>query len=512
MKILLAGPGTGKTRKIKSIITGAEEASKVLVLSFTNATVDDLQKKLSKTGITNDNCMTLHKFSVKYNHDKSRHILVTLEEKELDKISKRINVDFEFLCNFLNCTTFDQMIGRFVIYAETNPEYLKEKLSGFDTLVVDEYQDFNPNEQRLIDILIDNIKNSYILGDDDQCIYDFKDASSEKIISFYNDKTNEIIEHEHKCYRCPDKIIEHATYLIQNNKKRIDKKWEKTGKVGELIYKQFSTSADVADFTIGELKIILNSSPEETVLILSPVAFATEEIVQKLNEEKIEYTNCFKNIIPDDLVVKTWELKYLFGENKYLNLVLLGYKLLAVRKKFYEVLGRHCEKGQNMVELLSVLKSKLPAETIEKHNSIDEAIEKSRFEDIKDLYVQAEGHTENEKLENMLRPEEIEEKNIKVMSIHKSKGLDADHVFMVGLVEGIIPNKTQGSDSIEAQRRRFYVGMTRAKNNLYLISNIKIEGKNARRVNLKDFVFDKYKRVWNGKASSYIAELKLPQL
>jgi superfamily I DNA/RNA helicase len=230
-----------------------------------------------------------------------------------------------------------------------------------------------------------------------------------------------------------------------------------------------------------------------------------------MKKENIKHINCFQDKTPDNLVIKTWELKYLFGENKYLNLVLLGYRLLTVRKKFYEILKKHCENGQDISELILILKSKLPVETVEEYENIDEAIEKSYFEDIKELYIQAEGCTENEKLENMLKPEEIEDKNIKVMSIHKSKGLDADHVFMVGLVEGIIPNKTQGSDSIEAQRRRFYVGMTRAKKNLYLISNIKIEGKNARRVNLKDFVFDKYKRVWNGKASSYIAELKLPQ-
>jgi len=511
MKILLAGPGTGKTSKIKSIIKQKKDSSKVLVLSFTNATVKDLQIKLSDLGVTEKNCMTLHKFAVKYNHDKSRHILVPLETEELAKIAKQTEIDFDYLCDFLDCTTFDQIIQRFVDYAKANPTYLKEKLSDFEALIVDEYQDFNPNEQKLIDILMENITDCVVLGDDDQCIYDFKDASIEKIISFYEDKNNEIIEHEHKCYRCPDKIVEHATFLIKNNKKRIDKKWEKNGNPGEIIYRQCNTAQEAASFVVEEIKKILQTNPEETILVLSPVSFAVEEIISKLNESKIEHTNCFQNRSEDDLTQKVWELRYLFGEQKYLNLVLLGYRLLSNRKKFYETFKKQSEQGQSIEEMFLLLKRALSNEVCNNQcSNVEEALEHDYFSSLKDLYDQSEGTIENDKLANMLRPEEFEEKNIRIMSIHKSKGLDADHVFMVGLIEGILPNKKQGSDSIEAQRRRFYVGMTRAKKNLYLICNVKVPGKNVWTVNKEDFIFDKYNRVWNGKASSYISELKLP--
>lgn len=81
MKILLAGPGTGKTTNIKEIITQNGGGTRFLILSFTNATVNELQNKLKDSGISEKNCMTLHKFAVKYNHDKSRHILLNSEEK-----------------------------------------------------------------------------------------------------------------------------------------------------------------------------------------------------------------------------------------------------------------------------------------------------------------------------------------------------------------------------------------------------------------------------------------------
>jgi len=105
--------------------------------------------------------------------------------------------------------------------------------------------------------------------------------------------------------------------------------------------------------------------------------------------------------------------------------------------------------------------------------------------------------------------EEMEEKNIKIMSIHKSKGLGADYVFMIGLNEGILPNRKRGNDSMESQRRLFYVGMTRAKKQLYLYSNIKIEGKHVNKVNKDDFKYDYKSKDWNGKSSSFISELKL---
>ena len=126
------------------------------------------------------------------------------------------------------------------------------------------------------------------------------------------------------------------------------------------------------------------------------------------------------------------------------------------------------------------------------------------------MFNKSDGRSDEEKLENMLKKiEEMEEKNIKIMSIHKSKGLGADFVFMIGLNEGIMPNKKKGNDSIESQRRLFYVGITRTKEQLFLYSNVQIKGEHAHKVNKDDFKYDYKSKVWNGKASSFISELKL---
>jgi len=506
MKILLAGPGTGKTTNIKNIISEKENGARFLVLSFTNATVKDLQLSLAEHGVSESNCMTLHKFAVKYNHDQSRHVLLQKEIDELETISEGTKIDFEKLCDFLQCTTFDQMIKRFVIFAKANPIYLKQKLEDYDSLIVDEYQDFNQYEQELIDILIEEIQDAFILGDDDQCIYDFKDASSDKIISFHIDSSNEIIPHEHKCYRCPDKVVEHATNLIQNNTKRVDKKWDKTGKAGEVEHCQLNSFDEVAINITHKLSSITGGD----ILVLSPVGFAVVPLLKRLEEQDMEFTNFFNPKIPNELVMKSWEVKSIFGSYRYLNLILLGYSKLTTRKKFYELIKTHFDTGVDFDELFKLLISKLPSEIVNNELSLDDFLSLENYSEISLLFNKSDGRTNEEKLEKMFKEiEEIEEKNIKIMSIHKSKGLGADYVFMIGLNEGILPNKKKGNDSMESQRRLFYVGMTRAKKQLFLYSNVQIEGKYVNKVNKEDFNYDYTKRVWNGKSSSFISELKL---
>lgn len=508
MKILLAGPGTGKTTKISSLIDEKTNARNILILSFTNATVNDLIRDLSAKGISGDNCMTLHKFAVKYNHDKFRHILNRFETEKLEYIATGTEVSFEQLCDFLSCTTFDQMIKRFVSYAKHNKVYLKEKLEDFTTIIVDEYQDFNPTEQSLIDLLIEEIPDSYILGDDDQCIYDFKDASTDKIIELH--KTHEAIKHDHICYRCPDKIIRHATNLIKNNSKRINKDWNVSGKSGELKYIQFITQDAVAEYVIKEIQKIISESPDDKVLILSPMRFATREIVEKMEDLNIKHSNYCVDTIPDSLVIESWKLKSIFGEYKYLNLLLLGYKLSTNRKKLYELIKNHLAKGQNISELYNFLHSKLPPEVTSTYSSIEEVLSKPEFSELLVLYDRAEGNNQEEKLEALFKLSEKEDgENIKLMSIHKSKGLGADHIFMIGLTEGIIPNKKRGIDTIESQRRLFYVGMTRTKKNLHLLSAVAIEGRDARKANFSDFKYNVGTRVFNGRASRFIEELGL---
>src|SRR3972149_8273005 len=110
MKILLAGPGTGKTTKVKTIIDGQYAGVKdILVLSFTNATVNDLIKSFSN--YENVKCYTLHSYALLINHLIEQHILDNnYETPILYRFSDTYQIGFDDLCYFLQCITFDEMI------------------------------------------------------------------------------------------------------------------------------------------------------------------------------------------------------------------------------------------------------------------------------------------------------------------------------------------------------------------------------------------------------------------
>lgn len=172
------------------------------------------------------------------------------------------------------------------------------------------------------------------------------------------------------------------------------------------------------------------------------------------------------------------------------------------------MIKKHYDSGQDFTELFNVVTSKLPNECKVAYQDIEIALQNPYFQELSSFYIKADGDNEDDKLENLfvLIDEDVE-KQVNIMSIHKSKGLGADHVFMIGLIEGIIPNVAKGNDTIENQRRLFYVGMTRAKKNLHLISSINIEGKYVNTVNKNDFKFDVRSRLWKGKASRFIEEI-----
>lgn len=121
MKLLLAGPGTGKTTKVKSIIAqDFPDAKKINVISFTNATVIDLIESFNQN--PNIICSTLHSFALKPNHLPELHIIDNkIEFKILLSLSNKLEIYFSTFCEFVKCITFDGMITSCVGFFKANP-------------------------------------------------------------------------------------------------------------------------------------------------------------------------------------------------------------------------------------------------------------------------------------------------------------------------------------------------------------------------------------------------------
>ena len=93
------------------------------------------------------------------------------------------------------------------------------------------------------------------------------------------------------------------------------------------------------------------------------------------------------------------------------------------------------------------------------------------------------------------------------MSIHKSKGLQADVVFINGLVNGVLPNEQEGIDTVEAQRRLLFVGITRAFRNLFLLSSVEWDGKYVNKVDKSQFSYSPQQKKYDARTSTFVDEM-----
>lgn len=514
MDILLAGPGTGKTTKVKKIIKEDYKiTSRILVLSFTNATVNDLIE--SFTGFTNVKCYTLHSYALKINHLPLLHVLSDRNEINSVKFyADKLSISTSVMCSLLDCITYDDMIIKCIDFLKVNPAYATEKIGNLDLLIVDEYQDFNENERILVGIISLYANNTIILGDDDQSIYEFKDADPEGIIQLYNDTSINKLDHHHNCYRCPDKVVELCSKLISHNKNRIIKEWNKTGKPGNVYYKQCLTQYETISLIVNKVSEIKKIDPDGSFLILSPVRFYIDEVSAAFTTKGYSIINFWSEPIEKEDIIKIWWLKTIFTKNKLLFLLFLckEYKLWSkpkFKRLFLESFKSSFDKDdlvKNIIDL-NYLPTSLSS-LVFKDITFDEFLKSNLdYRHFAPFIDEKELENSIKQIESKFKPElKFDKNSINLMSIHKSKGLQADYVFIYGLNEGVLPNVRKGIDTIEAQRRLLFVGMSRALKQLYLISTVEWDGKYIRRVDKKQFKYVRAKNIYYGRASRFISE------
>ena len=512
MKMLLAGPGTGKTTKVKSIIrNNYPDAENVLVLSFTNATINDLKESFKD--FDNVSCYTLHSYALKVNHLPNLHVLQDPYELPiLRKLSEKINIPFDDVCGFLRCITFFKMIEQCIAFIKSNPPYATENIGNPDLLIVDEFQDFNAIERELVYLLAQYSKDSIILGDDDQSIYDFKDADPDGIISLYKNSVITKLDHDNICYRCPDSIVDYCSQLISRNKHRVDKNWHKSSKNGDVIFVQKMTMFETHEYICDRIKPILEN--KNTVLILSPVSYYIDDFRRMLDKHNIPFVDFWTTKISMELRMKVWWVKALFGEHKLLFLLLLAKELkLYSKNSFIKKISQSFQSSFDESTLIKDILKYYPkpfSDYLLKPINVDDFFESHiDFSELRE-HIESDNLSESiGKLERNLNPiVNFDNNSVNIMSIHKSKGLQADYVFILGLNDGVLPNEVWGVDSLEAQRRLLFVGMTRAKLQLHMVSTVEWDGKFVNKVDKKQFKYKFYKKKWYGKASRFIEEIK----
>ncbi|HAE62630.1 MAG TPA: DNA helicase PcrA [Eubacteriaceae bacterium] len=587
--LILAGAGSGKTRTIIHRIAYIlkEEKAKpwqILALTFTNKAAEEMRSRIKEMDIdgTEDIWMsTFHSMCAKVlrfhanlmGYDRNYVIYDTTDVKSiLKEVLTELNLDekmyqvsmligrisslkekgimpadfekdsmgdyreekiasvYKLYQNKLvsnNAMDFDDLLLNTVRLFEAHKEVLEYYQNKFKYVLVDEYQDTNPIQFKLTDMLAKGYKNICVCGDDDQSIYAFRGADIRNILEFEKNYPDAKIIKLEQNYRSTPNIIEAANHVICNNDYRKDKKMWTDRNAGDIIEVfELNDERDESNYITNEIRTLVKDGKYDyrdfAVLYRTNAqsrvfeeSFMAARIPYKMVGGTKFYSRAeIKDIIAylivldngrDDLSLKriintpkrgiggaTIEKLEQFAKFKGWPLyeviknldemVGLSAGVMGKLKDFAEMMNRFAE----LKEEASV--SRLIESVIDESGYMDMLESgkmqnaQSRAENLKEL-VSAAVEFEKNSMDNDLtsflenvslyaETDNIEESGgeVLLMTIHNAKGLEFPVVFLPGMEEGIFPHERSKDNDVELQeeRRLCYVGITRACDKLYM--------------------------------------------
>ena len=444
-----------------------------------------------------------------------------LSEMELDKFFNtpidKIVVDVYYKYNerliASAAVDFDDLLLMPVRLFEHNKEILEHYQERYKYILIDEYQDTNPVQYKLSKLLASKYKNIFVVGDMNQSIYAFRQADYHNIVNFEKDYANaKTIKLEHN-YRSTNNILNAANDVICHNKERKDLRlYSDKGDGPKITYLRSYDEKHEISLVIDEInKLYLDGYEPKDVAILYRTnaqsrvieeVFASKGIPYKIygsyyfyNRKEIkDLISYLKLIYNDKDEISLRRIinvpKRGIGDSAIKDIELRAnlnqcsmYDALESKKEleFKDIIEsiKKTSESLSLTELIDVVldKSGMKQELEDSHLIEDETRLENLME-FKSITASYEERTGSVSLGDFL--EEIslvsdqanhtEDGNVvTLMTLHSAKGLEFPVVFMVGMEEGIFPhNMSIMEDNIEEERRLCYVGITRAKEKLYL--------------------------------------------
>ena len=421
----------------------------------------------------------------------------------------------------LNACDFGDLIMHTVIIFEKNKDILSIYSNNFKYMLVDEYQDTNFIQNKWLNLLTHKFKNICCVGDDDQSIYSWRGAEIKNFLNFKHEYKNTKIIKLEENYRSTQNILSTASKLISYNEDRLGKRLWTSGEEGELVkvncYKNAKEEAiNISDIIEQKLK---DKFSLNNIAILVRAIFQTREFEERFLKigmgyriiggikfyERAEIKDCvaYLRLIfqkKDDLafgrIINTPKRSIGDTTIKQINEFSTKHKICLedASKKLIEL---NLIKPKTKIGLLKILNllTKWRNDLLKKDHRklmqivLDESGYSAMLKNKKDL--ENENRLENIKellnamrefdnLESFLEhvalataiDRDWEGKKINLMTIHASKGLEFDVVFLPGWEEGLFPHQKsmdeKGKAGLEEERRLAYVGITRAKKLSYI--------------------------------------------
>lgn len=428
-----------------------------------------------------------------------------------------------------NALDFDDLIYKTVELFKKNPDVLEFYQRKFQYIMVDEYQDTNKSQYELVRLLAEAHKNICVVGDDDQCIYAWRGADITNILDFEKDYPKAKVIKLEQNYRSKANILKAANDVIKNNAQRKSKILRTESDSGQKIkiYRSFS-DIDEGAYVASQIKSIKqkeNKSFKDFAVLYRTNAQSRifEDVFMKSNipyriigglkfydrkeiKDIMAYLkfinnplddislrriiNVPKRSIGDATVQKVQEFASSMDECMYSVLLdveqVLNLPTRAVSsiKKFVSLINSFI-RSRDKISVSTLIKEILDStgylEELKNSNNVDEL---SRIENLKELVSAAaefESSSEDKSLSAFLEKVTLvsdidnfdeDADTVVMMTVHSAKGLEFPVVFMVGMENGIFPGSQSLNDfsEMEESRRLCYVGITRAKEYLYMTS------------------------------------------
>lgn len=428
-----------------------------------------------------------------------------------------------------NALDFDDLIVKTVELFQDHQDVLRNYQERFKYIMVDEYQDTNTAQFQLIKLLAGKYENLCVVGDDDQSIYKFRGANIHNILDFEKTYPGAKVVKLEQNYRSTQNILSAANGVISHNVGRKGKAlWTENEPGDRITFMQFDTAYEEAEYVAHIIStnirnggsyydnaILYRTNAQSRILeeklMISNIPYKIVGGVNFYARKEIKDMLCYLKTIDntsDDLAVRrilnvpkrgigatTVSRVQEFAFSKDMNF----YDALEVADQIPN-LGRGSAKLTPFITLMQDLRQKaqegavsdLLTDIIEQTGYVDELKAegtdeaKSRIENIDELlnkiisYEEEEEHpTLNGFLQEVALVADIDnlsedDNYVVLMTLHSAKGLEFDHVFLVGMEDGLFPSfltiTSDDKTEIEEERRLAYVGITRARKHLTLTS------------------------------------------
>ncbi|MEW9992055.1 ATP-dependent helicase, partial [Clostridium butyricum] len=428
-----------------------------------------------------------------------------------------------------NALDFDDLIFKTVELFKSNPETLEFYQRKFKYIMVDEYQDTNGAQYELVKLLASKYKNICVVGDDDQCIYQWRGADIKNILDFEKDYPDAKVIKLEQNYRSKGNILNAANVVIVNNSNRKSKALRTEQELGSKIkvYRAYSDS-DEGDFVgkqildirknedkkYNDFAILYRTNAQSRIFeesfrrkgIPYKIVGGTRFYDRKEIKDILAYLkvlinpqddisirriiNVPKRSIGDATVNKIQDFADSFELNMWDALSEVR-SIPTLTPRNVSCIDPFVQLMENLMILSETTPVSMLIETIledtgymdqlKKSNEIED---KSRIENLKELVSDAvdfEKNSEDKSLSAYLEKVSLvqdtdkiedEDDSVVLMTVHSAKGLEFPVVFMVGMENGIFPGSAsfEKESEMEESRRLCYVGITRAKEILFMTS------------------------------------------